>query len=122
MATISLQTAVPFTALNHTYASVTTGDKFTNDGATALLFKNGNASARTLTLTGNATDVPGFGTMSAADMGETITIPGSGTNSGECMVGFFPPNRFNDSNGQVTLAIDVTTGLTVAAVKFTRPA
>lgn len=81
MATISLQTASPFNALNHTYGAVTTGDKFTNDGATVMLFKNSNATARTLTLTGNATDVPGFGTVSAADTGETITIPGSGTNA-----------------------------------------
>lgn len=38
------------------------------------------------------------------------------------MVGFLPVNRFNDSSGQVTLTIDVTTGLTVAAVKMARPA
>lgn len=120
MATATTQTASPFAATNHTYASVASGDKFTNDGATLLLFKNGNASARTLTIAGNATDVPGFGTVSAADTGETITIPGSGTNGGECVVGFLPPNRFNDSNGQVTLTIDATTGLTMAAVKCAR--
>lgn len=120
MANLTVQTANPFTALNHTYAAVTTGDKFSNDGSTVLLFKNSNASARTLTLAGNAVDTPGFGSISAADMGETITIPGSGTNGGECVVGVFPPNRFNDSAGQVTLTLDATTGLTVAAVKLAR--
>ena len=51
-----------------------------------------------------------------------LTIPGSGTNSGECLVGLLPPNRFNNSSGAVALTFDATTGLTIAAVKFTRPA
>ena len=122
MATVSVQSASAFAALNHAYASVASGDVVPNDGATILLFKNANASARTLTLTGNAVDVPGFGTVSAADTGETITIPGSGTNGGECMVGFIPVNRFNNSSGQVALTFDATTGLTMAAVKLVRPA
>lgn len=122
MAEITVQTAQPFTALNHTYGSVTTGDTVANDGSTVLFFKNSNASARTLTLTGNATDRAGLGTISSADLTETITIPGSGTNGGECMVGFLPPDRFNSTLAKVALTIDVTTGLTVAAVKFRRPA
>ncbi|WP_020469727.1 hypothetical protein [Zavarzinella formosa] len=122
MAAISVQSLAAFTALNHTYGSVTSLDTVANDGNTILLFKNGNASARTLTLTGVATTVPGFGTISSADTTETITIPGSGTNGGECVVGLMPPNRFNNNSGQVVLTIDVTTGLTVAAVSLARPA
>lgn len=119
MATITVQNSA-FTGLNHTYAAVTTGDAFTNDGNTFILFKNANVTARTLTLVGNAFSKPGFGDISAADAGETVTLPGSGTNGGECLIGPFPPDRFNNSSGQVTLAIDVTTTLTVAAVKLTR--
>lgn len=122
MAAVSTQTLSPFTGLNHTFASVANGDTVVNDGMTILMFKNSNASARTLTLTGNAVDRPGLGTISSADMTETITIPGSGTNGGECMVGLLPQDRFNSSTGIVTLGFDVTTGLTMAAIKVRRPA
>jgi hypothetical protein len=121
MAAISVQTVSPFTALNHTYASVASGDTLLNDGNTVLFFKNSNASARTLTIAGNAVDRAGLGTISAADMTETFTIPGSGTNGGECMIGFLPPDRFNGSTGVATLTFDNVTGLTVAAVKMRRP-
>ena len=122
MAAITVQTLAAFTALNHTYASVASGDTVVNDGNTVLMFKNGNASARTLTIAGNAVDRAGLGTISAADMTETFTIPGSGTNSGECMIGLLPPDRFNSSTGVATLTFDAVTGLTVAAVKIRRPA
>ena len=68
MAAVTVQTASPFTALNHTYASVASGDTVANEGNTVLFFKNGNASARTLTLTGVATDVPGFGVLLPDDL------------------------------------------------------
>ena len=50
-----------------------------------------------------------------------MTIPGSGTNGGLCVVGPFPTERFNDPNtGRVSYTVDVVTGLTVAAVKLTQ--
>lgn len=117
MGTLNVQTA-GFTGLNHAFAAASTADKFTNDGKTFLLFTNANASARTLTLAGNATSKPGFGDISAADMAETVTLPGSGTNGGLAVVGPFPQDRFNDSNGQVNYTLDAATGMTVAAVKL----
>lgn len=117
MGTLAVQT-VGFNGLNHTYAAASVADVFANDGKTFLLFKNSNASARTLTLAGNAFSKPGFGDISAADAGETVTLPGSGTNGGECMVGPFPTDRFNNSSGQVSYTVDNVTGLTVAAVQL----
>lgn len=120
MAAVTIQNVLPFAGLNHTYAGVATGDTLANDGHVLLLFKNANASDRTLTLAGNAVDKPGFGTISAADMGEAITLPGSGTNGGECVVGPLPPDRFNNSAGNVVLTINNATGLTVAALRIGR--
>ena len=120
MAAITVQ-SLNQAALNHTYGAIAaSGDTILNDGNVFLMFKNANASARTLTMPGNATDKPGFGTLSVADMTETYTIPGSGTNSGECMIGPFPTGRFNNSSGQLTPTIDVVTGLTVSAINMTR--
>ena len=48
-----------------------------------------------------------------------VTIPGSGTNGGLCVVGPFPADRFNDpSTGRASYTIDAVTGLTVSAVKL----
>lgn len=117
MATLTLQEAV-FTGLAFTYENASTADVFANDGKTFLVFLNGNASSRTLTITGNAFSKPGFGDISAADAGETVTLPGSGTNGGRQIVGPFPPDRFNNSSGQVSYTLDAATGMTVAAVKL----
>jgi len=117
MATLTVQTAAPFTALNHTLAAASTADVFANDGNTFLLFLNTNASARTLTIAQNPTDKPGFGTITPAPV--VLTIPGSGTNGGVCMIGRFPTGRFNNASDQVSYTIDVVTGLTVGAVKLT---
>lgn len=117
MATLTVQTAV-FTGLAFSYESASTGDVFANDGKTFLIFLNGNASARTLTISGNAFSKPGFGDVSAADAGETVTLPGSGTNGGRQIVGPFPPDRFNNSSGQVSYTLDNATGMEVRAVKL----
>ncbi len=115
-ATLTVQTSV-FTGLNYTNASAATSDTFTNDGKTFLLFVNGNASARTLTIAANDADKPGYGTIAVPDT--TVTLPGSGTNGGLAIVGPFPVDRFNDpSTGRVTYTVDIVTGLTVAAVKL----
>lgn len=115
MATLTAQTAL-FTGVNFTYDSASAADVFANNGNTVLVFLNANASARTLTLAGNAFSKPGFGDVSAADAGETVTIPGSGTNGGKCVVGPFPPGRFNNSSGQVSYTLDNATGMSVAAI------
>ncbi len=115
MATLTAQTAA-FTGTNFTYDTASTADVFANNGMTFLVFLNGNASARTLTITGNAFSKPGFGDISAADAGETVTIPGSGTNGGRCIVGPFPTDRFNNSSGQVSYTLDAAAGMSVAAI------
>ncbi|HYH68446.1 MAG TPA: hypothetical protein VD866_27380 [Urbifossiella sp.] len=116
MAVLSVQAAV-FGGLNYTSASATVADSFANDGKTFLLFTNGNASARALTLAANDAEKPGYGTIATPDT--VVTIPGSGTNGGLCVVGPFPTERFNDpATGRVSYTIDAVTGLTVAAVKL----
>ena len=117
MATLTVQTANPFTVLNHALAAASTADVFANDGNTFLLFLNGNASARTLTIDANDTDKAGYGTIVTPNT--VITIPGSATNGGVCMVGRFPVGRFNNASDQVSYTIDNATSLTVAAIKLT---
>ncbi len=118
MTDISVQTA-GFPGLNYTNVAAPTTGTFSNDGHTFLLFANTNASARTLTVAANDTTRPGFGTIATPDT--TVTIPGSGTNGGLCIVGPFPTERFNDpTTGKVNFTIDAVTGLVVSAVKLTQ--
>lgn len=119
MATLSTQT-LSLAGLNPTLGSPSTADKFTNDGNTVLVFVNGNASSRTLTLTVQNTAVSQAGYNPITLTNPTVTLPGSGTNGGVAMVGPFGMNEFNDANGQVNYTLDVATGMTVAAVKVPR--
>jgi len=117
MATLSVQNCV-FGGLNAVLGAASVADKFNNDGKNVfLLFVNGNASSRTLTIAANDADKPGFGPIVTPDT--VVTLPGSGTNGGLAVVGPFPADRFNDANGQVNYTLDNATGMTVAAIKLT---
>lgn len=117
MATTLTPTTSSFNGVQPTSAAAdATGNNFINDGRTFLIFTNSNASARTATITGNATSKPGFGDISAADMGETASLVGSGTNGGITVLGPFPQDRFNDTSGKVNITYDAVTGLNVASV------
>src|SRR5258708_7917349 len=88
------------TGLNYTnQAAASGGDAFSNDGKTFLLFVNGNVSSRTLTITkqNKSPSVQGFNPITLSDT--TVTIPGSGTNGGLCLVGPFAQSEYNDSTG-----------------------
>jgi hypothetical protein len=117
MGTLSVQTS-SFDGVNYSLASASTADVFANDGSTFLLFLNGNASSRTLTIAANDTDKPGFGPIATPDT--VVTIPGSGTNGGRAIVGPFPADRFNNSSGQVSYTLSDATSMQVAAIKLPR--
>jgi hypothetical protein len=108
--------------LNYTNQACAAGlaDAFINDGKTVLLFANANASARTLTITkqNKAPSAQGFNPITLTDT--TVTIPGSGTNGGLCVVGPFAQLEYNDGSGLVQLAYSAVTTLTVAAVSIPR--
>lgn len=108
------------TGLNYSNVSAATTMQFANDGKTVLLFVNGNASARTLTITKQQTSpqVQGFNPITLSNT--VVTIPGSGTNGGICEVGPFAQLEYSDSTGLVQIAIDVVTGLTVSAISIPR--
>lgn len=118
-ATLSVQNT-SLAGLQPTLGSASTADKFLNDGNTFLLFINGNASSRTLTLVvQNATvNQPGYNPISLSN--PTVTLPGSGTNGGVALVGPFGQTQFNDTSGYVNYTIDTATGMTVAAIKLPR--
>src|SRR3954468_13012035 len=106
MATLTVQALSIAGLISSTMASASTGDKFLNDGNTFLLFINGNASSRTLTLTvQNATvNQPGYNPITVANT--TVTLPGSGANGGVAVVGPFGHSQFGDASGMVNYTLD----------------
>lgn len=114
-ATLSVQTTT-FDGLEYTLGSANTADVFTNDGKTILVFLNASTVTRTLTISANDADKPGFGTIAVPDT--TITLASSGDNGGRVAVGPFPKDRFNNSAGQVSYTLDGATDLSVAVLKL----
>lgn len=119
MATLSVQN-MALTGLQYTTstAAAAGGDVFANDGRTYIIIKNASASTRTATFDAVASlDKPGFGTVPIADT--AITVPGSGTNGGLVMIGPFPPDRFNNASGQVSVTYsDSAADLTVGVIRM----
>jgi hypothetical protein len=84
------------------------GDTFYNNGRTFLLFKNGNGAAtRTVTIDSLANCNQGV------DHNASVTIPIS---SAGTVVGPFPPARWNNALGIVTMTYSTEADLTVAVV------
>ncbi len=84
------------------------GDQVLNDGRTILYFKNTNATTRTVTL---ATGGTAQG-IAIADISVTVA------ENEERIIGPFPTEIFNDSNGYIQLTYSaVATLLTVAAIR-----
>ena len=117
---ITVQAAVD-SGVNYTsQAAAVGGDAFLNDGKTVLLFANTNASSRTLTITrqNKNPQVQGFNPITLTDL--TVTIPGSATNGGLCVVGPFAHTEYDDSTGLVQLSYSAVTGLNVSALSVSR--
>jgi hypothetical protein len=109
------------TGVNYTkQACASGGDAFLNDGKTVVLFANGSASSVTLTITkqNKNPSVGGFNPITLTDT--SVTIPGSGTNGGLCVVGPFAQAEYNDSSGLVQLSYSAVTTLNVSAVSIPR--
>lgn len=90
--------------------SLSTSDtyRFSNDGRTFLHVKKSGANNCTVTITTPAT-VAG---QAVAD--PTVTVVAS---TGDKMIGPFPSNPYNDSQGIVTVSYSEVTGLTHGAFR-----
>jgi hypothetical protein len=85
------------------------GDQFLNDGSTILIFKNSNASDRTITIATGGT-VNGLTVQDP-----TLVISQNETK----VIGPFPTYPFNDSSGYVQLTYSADAGLTVRPIRVT---
>jgi hypothetical protein len=92
-----------------TWNNAAASDQFLNDGKTYLHVKNG----------GGTQDIVTISAVKTCKYGEnhdiSVTVP---MTTGEKIIGPFPANIFNDSNGYVTVKHSFTTSVTVALISF----
>lgn len=82
---------------------------FPNDGKTFILAEKAAATDAVFTF------VTGASVRGLTIENPTKTCPAS---TGDVMIGPFPPEVFNDSNGEVSCTISNTSSLTVAVVRM----
>lgn len=91
--------------------SLSTSDTYhvPNDGKTFLHFKKSGATDCTVTVaTQNTVDG-----LAITDL--TVTVPAT---TGDIMIGPFPREVYNNSDGELTFTLSNITGLTVAAARL----
>lgn len=81
------------------------GDSFSNNGKVMVRVANAGASPVTVTFDDPNSALAGA-TAFNPDVG--VTVP----NGAQRIIGPFPPNRFNDSNGRVQMAWSATASMT----------
>ena len=104
MATLTVQDTSQ-TGLNPSFTAVAASDVFANDGFTVIEVKNA----------GGTQDVVTIDSLVACNQGSdhdsVTTVP---VTTGDRIIGPFSPARFNNANGQVTVAHSFTTSVTCA--------
>lgn len=83
------------------------GNKFSNNGRTFLVVKNGGAAPVTVTVNSQRKCDQGF------DHDITVDVPAGG----ERWIGPLDPHRFNTPNGEVEVAYSAVDSVTVAAIQ-----
>lgn len=97
-------------------AAAAGGDQFINDGRQIIVVQNGDASAKTVTVAGQATDVrvPHYGKL---DQTDTVAVVAAGATA---ILGPFPKQGFNDASGYVQITYSAVTSVTVGVVTVPR--
>ncbi len=111
MATLTVQEIVRSgNGLDPAYAAAAAGgDEFVNEGKqTFVHFLNANVATRTVTIETPKT-VAG---LALAEL--SVVVPATG----EAMVGPFPADTFNDSDGKVQMTYSTEVDLTIAVIKI----
>jgi tryptophan synthase beta subunit len=86
------------------------GDSFANTGVQRFIIKNADASPKTVTF---ITQKTVGGGLAVAD--EAVVVPAGQT----YIAGPFPPDLYNDGNGQVQVTYSAVTSVTVGVISET---
>jgi len=110
MATLIVQ-ALTTAGLNASFIAMSSVNEFANDGHTFIHVKNAVAATNAVVVTSQVSPVP----VGLIAIDVTVDV----TASGEKWSGFFNPDVYNDSSGNVHLRPTTHTGLSIAAISVT---
>lgn len=107
MAKLTVQ-QVSLSGIDPTFSAAdVAGDTFTNYGKSILVVKNGDTTAKTVTI---ASNVCSYG----HNHDVVVSVPAGE----ERQIGNFSQDRFNNDGFEVSVSYDSVTSLTVAAIKY----
>lgn len=110
MADLTVQD-VARTGLSPSFASAAaSGDAFANNGNTLFYVKNGDASAKTITIASQYSSPP----VGTAQDDIAVSVPAGE----ERMIGPLPQSGYNDGDGKAQVTYDDVTSVTVAAISM----
>lgn len=110
MGTITVQ-ALSTAGLDATFTAMASVDEFPNNGHTFLYVKNAGAGTNAVVVTSQVSPVP----VGLVALNVTVDVSAAGGK----MSGFFNPNAYNDSSGNVHLRPTTHTDMTIAAISVT---
>lgn len=113
MATLSIQSGNNEQGVSLTMSNAAGGgDQFLNTGRERLIVHNGDASAKTVTITAQSTSatLSGYGTVTKADTALSVAA------GAVAVIGPFPKPAFNDVSGYAQITYSATTSVKVAVV------
>lgn len=113
MATISEQTFDEAGTDLTLTAAASGGDDFANQGQQFLVIKNGDASSKTVTVTAQNTSFESSTYGNAVKENQSLAVAAGSVG----VMGPFPVQAFNDSNGKAQITYSAVTSLEVAVVK-----
>lgn len=102
MALLTIQNST-FNGVVPNFVAVSASDTFANDGNVIAQVKNSSASSINVVVTSAQICSQGF----SHDV--TVSVAAGAT----AIIGPFPPNRFNNENGLVTVTCSATTSVTI---------
>ena len=108
MATLNVQ-RVSLSGLEPSFSNCDSGgDEFVNSGKAFIWIKNNDTSAHTVTIDSQEPCSYGY------DHDVSVQVPAGE----ERLIGPFPKNRFNDSEGKVQISYDGVTNLQIAVIEI----
>jgi hypothetical protein len=90
------------------------GDTFVNTGRELVVFKNADASPKTVTIDILPSGGPGGGTLDGQAVTDKAVVVTNGTT---VIMGPFPTSQYNNSAGQVSLSYSAVTSCTVKVLR-----
>ena len=110
MGTLTVQSLTTL-CLTASYTAMTTSDEFPNNGHTLIHIKEAGAATKSVVVQSKVSPVP----VGLVALDVTVEVSASG----EKWSGFFSPDAYNDSSGNVQLRPATHTGLSIAVISVT---